>query len=175
VLDLPAKVRWTLAVVVVGAAIALGILAWVGFAARARPSGLLRRLADGLAVLRDGRAASAVLALTVTMWLVDLGQIALAMRAVALPPSYAGAALVLLFVNLTNTVPVTPGQVGLFEAGAAAACVAVGATPEQGVAVGVLYHVMQFVPETVLGLGVLGRGALTGAWRAEAPAQPGPP
>ncbi|HET9597893.1 MAG TPA: lysylphosphatidylglycerol synthase transmembrane domain-containing protein [Anaeromyxobacteraceae bacterium] len=173
-LDLPSKVRVTLAVVTGGAAIALGILAAVGFAGRSRPSGVLRRVADGLAVLRDRRAAAAVLALTVAMWLVDLGQIALAMRAVALPPSYGAVALVLLFVNLTNAVPVTPGQVGLFEAGAAAACVAVGATAEQGVAVGVLYHVMQLVPETVLGLAVLGRGALGGAWRAQAPAQPEP-
>jgi uncharacterized membrane protein YbhN (UPF0104 family) len=174
VLDLPARVRVTLAIVTGGAAVALGILAWLGFAGRARPSGLLRRLSDGLAVLRDRRAAAAVFALTVAMWAVDLGQIALAMKAVGLAPSYAGAALVLLFVNLTNAVPVTPGQVGLFEAGAAAACVAVGASPEQGVAVGVLYHVMQFVPETVLGLCVLGRGALGGAWRAEAPPQPEP-
>ena len=77
-----------------------------------------------------------------------------------MPPSFAGVALVLLFVNLTNAVPITPGQMGLFEAGAAAACVAVGATPEQGLAVGVLYHMMQFIPETVLGTCVLGRGVL---------------
>jgi uncharacterized membrane protein YbhN (UPF0104 family) len=174
VLDLPPRVQLTLGVVTGGAVVALGILAGLGLAGRARPAGVLRRISDGLAVLRDRRAAIVVLALTVAMWLVDLGQIALAMKAVALPPSYAGVALVLLFVNLTNAVPVTPGQVGLFEAGAAAACVAVGATPEQGVAVGVLYHVMQLVPETVLGLCVLGRGALAGAWRAAPPPQPEP-
>jgi len=70
-------------------------------------------------------------------------------------PGFFGATLVLLFVNLVNAVPATPGQIGLFEAGAAAACVVAGATPEQGIAVGVLYHMMQLIPETVLGALVL--------------------
>ncbi|MFL5264579.1 MAG: lysylphosphatidylglycerol synthase transmembrane domain-containing protein [Anaeromyxobacteraceae bacterium] len=171
-LPLPPEVRVTLGVVAGGALVALLLLVWAARAGRARPSGLLRRAAEGLGVLREVRAAGAVFALTIAMWLVDLGQIALAMNAVALPPSFAGAALVLLFVNITNAVPLTPGQVGLFEAGAAAACVFVGATPEQGIAVGVLYHMMQFVPETALGLVVLGRGALGPDWRSAAGAAP---
>jgi uncharacterized membrane protein YbhN (UPF0104 family) len=69
-------------------------------------------------------------------------------------------------VNLTNAFPATPGQVGLFEAGATAACVAVGATVEQGLAVGILYHMVQFIPDTALGLAVLGRRAIgSAAWR----------
>lgn len=159
-LPLPGSVRLTLALVTAGAALGVAISAWLALAGRARPSGLLRRVSEGMAVLGSGRAAAKVFGLTAGMWLLDLGQIALAMAAVAMPASFAGVALVLLFVNLTNAVPITPGQMGLFEAGAAAACVAVGATPEQGLAVGVLYHMMQFVPETVLGAFMLGRGVL---------------
>lgn len=166
-LHLPARVRVMLALVTAGAAIALGCLVGLALAGRARPSGLLRRISEGVAVLGRGRAAGFVLALTAAMWLVDLGQIALAMTAVAVPPSYTGVALVLLFVNLTNAFPATPGQMGLFEAGATAACVVIGATPEQGVAVGVLYHMMQFIPETVIGVCVLGRDALGPAPVAE--------
>ncbi|HVI75007.1 MAG TPA: lysylphosphatidylglycerol synthase transmembrane domain-containing protein [Anaeromyxobacteraceae bacterium] len=165
-LSLPVRVHFTLGFVTGGAAVALGVLVWLALAGRARPGGLLRRISEGLAVLGRGRAALAVLGLTVAMWLVDLGQIALAMWAVGVPPSYAGVALVLLLVNVTNALPVTPGQVGLFEAGATAACVAIGATPEQGLAVGVLYHFTQLIPETVIGLSVLGRGALGRTWRA---------
>ena len=164
-LSLPVRVHFTLGFVTGGAAVALGVLVWLALAGRARPGGLLRRISEGLAVLGRGRAALAVLGLTVAMWLVDLGQIALAMWAVGVPPSYAGVALVLLLVNVTNALPVTPGQVGLFEAGATAACVAIGATPEQGLAVGVLYHFTQLIPETVIGLSVLGRGALGRTWR----------
>ncbi len=167
-LPLPARVRATLALVTVGAALGVAASVWLAQAGRARASGLLRRVGDGVAVLGSWRAAGAVFGLTLAMWLLDLGQIALAMAAVAMPPSFAGVALVLLFVNLTNALPATPGQLGMFEAAAAAACLAVGATPAQGVAVGVLYHMMQFLPETALGLCVLGRGALrTGALRPD--------
>lgn len=167
-LPLPAGVRATLALVTVGAAIGVVIAAGVALAGRTRPSGLVRRISEGVAVLGSGRAAARVFAITAAMWLLDLGQIALAMAAVGMHPTYAGVALVLLFVNLTNAVPLTPGQLGMFEAGAAAACLAVGATPEQGVAVGVLYHMMQFIPETALGLLVVGRGLLGGARLAAA-------
>jgi uncharacterized membrane protein YbhN (UPF0104 family) len=164
-LPLPVHARLTLALVAGGAATALVILGWLARAWRSRPGGLLPAIAQGLAILCERRAAGSVLALTIVMWVVDLGQIALAMRAVGFSPSYAGVALVLLMVNVTNAFPVTPGQVGLFEAGAVAACVVVGASPEQGVAIGLLYHVMQFVPETAIGLAVLSHGALSGAWR----------
>jgi uncharacterized membrane protein YbhN (UPF0104 family) len=97
---------------------------------------------------------------TAILWLFDLAQIALLMAAVGIAPGFTGAALVLLFVNLTNAIPVTPGQFGLFEAGATAACLAVGASPEQGLALGVLYHMMQFIPETIWGAVVLARASL---------------
>lgn len=159
-LPLPGSVRVTLALVTGGAALGVVVAVALALAGRARPSGPLRRVAEGVAVLGSCRTAGLVFALTAAMWLLDLGQIALAMAAVHLAPSFAGVALVLLFVNLTNALPATPGQLGMFEAGAAAACVAVGATPAQGLAVGVLYHMMQFIPETALGLLVVGRGLL---------------
>jgi glycosyltransferase 2 family protein len=162
-LELPRHVRVTLEFVTVGAAIGVAVAAWLALAGRARPSGLLRRVSEGVAVLGSARAAAMVFALSAGMWLLDLGQIALAMAAVEMPPSYAGVALVLLFVNLTNALPATPGQLGMFEAGAAAACIAVGSTPEQGLAVGVLYHMMQFIPETVLGLYLVGPTVLARA------------
>jgi uncharacterized membrane protein YbhN (UPF0104 family) len=82
------------------------------------------------------------------------------MAAVGVTPTFFGATLVLLFVNLLNAFPATPGQVGLFEAGAAGASVIAGATPEQGMAVGVLYHMMQLIPETALGALALAKHAL---------------
>ena len=157
-LPLPASAQRALGLVAGGAVLALFLLAWAARTGAARAEGLLRRLAGGLGALREPRRAAAALGLTGALWLVDLGQIALAMTAAAFAPSYAGCALVLLLVNLTNAFPVTPGQLGLFEAAAATACLAVGASPAQAVAVGVLYHGMQLVPETALGLAVLGRG-----------------
>jgi glycosyltransferase 2 family protein len=165
-LPLPFLLRLTkhttavLAFVGVGAFIALGLLVWIARTGRARPDGLWRRLADGLALLTDARAAFVVIAQTAVLWVLDAAQIALLMVAIGMPASFAGAALVLLFVNLTNAVPVTPGQVGLFEAGATAACVALGASAEQGFALGVLYHLMQAIPDTAFGAVVLARASL---------------
>ena len=159
-LHLGRRTSLVLGLVGVGAFLGLGLAVWLVRSGRAHKSGLRQRLADGLALLRDPRSASLVVAQTALLWLLDLAQIALLMGAVGMAPGLAGAALVLLFVNLTNAVPVTPGQFGLFEAGATAACVAVGASPEQGLAVGVLYHVMQFIPETAWGALVLARASL---------------
>jgi len=167
---LPLARRTTAVLVVVGAGafIALGLLVWLARTGRTRPDGLWRRLADGVALLTDPRAAFLVVAQTAVLWIVDAAQIALLMAALHMPPSLAGAGLVLLFVNLTNAVPVTPGQVGLFEAAATAACLVIGASPEQGFALGVLYHLMQVIPETAFGAIVLARASLG---RREVPAE----
>jgi len=160
VLPLSARVSATLRLVAVGAAFGVAAAFWLAAAGRARSTGLLRRLSEGLALLFDARSAMVVLGQSCVMWLLDIGQVLLAMAAVGVAPGFFGATLVLLFVNLVNAVPATPGQIGLFEAGAAAACVIAGATPEQGIAVGVLYHMMQLIPEIVLGALVLARNAL---------------
>jgi uncharacterized membrane protein YbhN (UPF0104 family) len=160
VLPLSSRISGTLRLVAVGAVLGIVATFWLAAAGRARPGGLLRRLSDGLALLSNPRSALMVLAQSFAMWLLDIGQILLAMAAVGVGPSFFGATLVLLFINLVNAVPATPGQLGLFEAGAAAACVIAGSTPEQGIAVGVLYHMMQLIPETALGALVLARHAL---------------
>jgi uncharacterized membrane protein YbhN (UPF0104 family) len=160
VLPLSSRVSTTLRLLTVGAALGIGAGFWLLAAGRARPAGLLRRLSEGLALLSDARSATVVLAQSFAMWLFDIGQVLLAMAAVRMAPTFFGATLVLLFVNMVNVVPATPGQIVLFEAGAAAACVIAGATPEQGIAVGVLYHMMQLIPETVLGSLVLAHNAL---------------
>jgi uncharacterized membrane protein YbhN (UPF0104 family) len=159
-LRLERRTTAVLAFVGAGAFIALGLLVWLARSGRARPDGTLRRLADGVALLTRPGAAAIVVGQTALLWIVDLAQIVLLMVAIGMPASATGAALVLLFVNLTNAVPVTPGQLGLFEAGATAACLAVGATAEQGVALGVLYHLMQVIPETAVGAVVLARASL---------------
>ncbi|HWE24442.1 MAG TPA: lysylphosphatidylglycerol synthase transmembrane domain-containing protein [Myxococcales bacterium] len=160
VLPLPARVSGVLRLVAAGAALGIAAAFWLAALGRARPTGIVGRLARGLLLLSSTRSAAIVLLQSFAMWLLDIGQILLAMAAVGMAPGFFGATLVLLFINLVNAVPATPGQVGLFEAGAAAACVIAGATPEQGIAVGVLYHMMQLIPETVLGALVLARNAL---------------
>ncbi len=159
VLQLPGRTRAVLALVASGAFLGLGLALWLAITGDAR-RGLLGRLAEGVALLRDRRAAALAFAQTLVVWALDAAQIVLLMVALGLPATWTGATLVLLFVNLANAVPVTPGQLGLFEAGAAAAAVAVGVSPERGLALGVLYHMMQVIPETAWGGLVLARASL---------------
>jgi uncharacterized membrane protein YbhN (UPF0104 family) len=159
-LPLSGYISGALRLVAVGAALGVAGALWLALAGRARPAGILRKVSEGLALLSDARAAAIVLLQSFAMWLLDVGQILLVMAAVGVTPTFFGATLVLLFVNLLNAFPATPGQVGLFEAGAAGASVIAGATPEQGMAVGVLYHMMQLIPETALGALALAKHAL---------------
>jgi uncharacterized membrane protein YbhN (UPF0104 family) len=65
--------------------------------------------------------------------------------------------VVLLAINVAILVPSTPGHVGVMEAGALAALLALGVPPERALAGAVLYHAVQLVPGTALGLVSLGR------------------
>jgi uncharacterized membrane protein YbhN (UPF0104 family) len=115
---------------------------------------------DGSALVRAVAGADYRLVLLCAVGHMALLHPLKAWRWARMSPHLAGAALVLLFVNLTNAIPVTPGQVGLFEAGATAASLAIGASAEQGFALGVLYHLMQVIPETAWGAVVLARASL---------------
>ena len=68
------------------------------------------------------------------------------------------AAVVLLGINLAVALPSMPAGVGSFESGAVLVLVLSGMSKEVGVAVALLYHVVQVVPVTLSGLVV--------AWKA---------
>jgi glycosyltransferase 2 family protein len=61
----------------------------------------------------------------------------------------------LLAINLAILVPSTPGHLGVMEAAAGTALIALGVPPERALAGAVLYHAIQLVPSTALGLAVL--------------------
>src|SRR5712671_3421167 len=69
VLPLSARVSATLRLVAVGAALGVAAAFWLAAAGRARPTGLLRRLSEGLALLSDARSAMVVLGQSCLMWL----------------------------------------------------------------------------------------------------------
>jgi uncharacterized membrane protein YbhN (UPF0104 family) len=63
--------------------------------------------------------------------------------------------VVLLAINAAILVPSTPAHLGIVEAAAGAALIALGVAPERALAGAVLYHAVQVLPSTVLGLAVL--------------------
>lgn len=126
---------------------------------RREPSGRVGAFLANLAVGIEGVGRPAIL-LRSLPWscasdLVDAISLGLCLHAVGAHLGLAAWLVVLLAINLAILVPSTPGHLGVAEAAAAAALIALGVAPERALAGAVLYHLVQIVPSTVVGLAVL--------------------
>jgi uncharacterized membrane protein YbhN (UPF0104 family) len=63
-----------------------------------------------------------------------------------------GAMLMILFVNLANIVPISPGNAGIQELGAVLALTIAGAPPELALAAALLFHAAQTLPIVLVSL-----------------------
>ena len=121
-----------------------------------RPS--LARLRQGLHALRSPRPASAAILLQLVAWVLQWVSCWLLLLALGLgPQAGAGAAAAVLFaVNITAAVPVTPANVGVFQA--ACAVVLIGAyhvsTPS-AIAYGIVLQVVEIATALIMGLPAL--------------------
>jgi uncharacterized membrane protein YbhN (UPF0104 family) len=155
-LALPARAAQSIAALAAVGLVATVVMVAMALSHRRRRTGLLARVSDGMAVLRQPRAALWALVLSIVVWLLDTGEVMLVLSAVGLPSGFFGAVLVLLFINFAIAAPSTPAQLGAFEAGAVFALNLLGAPTEKALAFALLYHFMQAIPVTIAGLeGVL--------------------
>lgn len=60
--------------------------------------------------------------------------------------------VIFVAINLAIAVPSTPGQLGVLEAGAVLALVALGVRPGEALSFALLYHAAHAVPVTAIGL-----------------------
>jgi uncharacterized protein (TIRG00374 family) len=86
------------------------------------------------------------------VWFSDAAALVLVLRALGCDIPLAGTVFVMLTLNLAIAVPSTPAGVGAFELGAVAALRVLHVGEGPALAVALLYHVVQVVPVTVLGL-----------------------
>lgn len=131
-----------------GALVAAWLVARLGDAARGR----LGRLADGAAVVRRAGPFATALALSLVTHVADAVAIALCLAAVGIHAPPAAPLLVLLALAVTLAVPSTPSGLGAFELAAVAALRLLGVAPERALAFALVYHAMQVIPVTLLGL-----------------------
>lgn len=152
-----------LAALVVAAAQRARLIGWAGrqVGERRRLQGALGLVDSGLAGLAPlGRlpSAAAILGLSVLVW----GPVLLAYRAVIVALGFDGSLAAAGFVAgvgaLSMAAPASPGQVGVFHAGVTAAFTLLGFAPSDGLAVAVLYHLVNLV--VVVLLGALGLAAI---------------
>jgi glycosyltransferase 2 family protein len=124
-------------------------------------SGRLRalagRLRGGTTGLREPGTVAVVLILSFCIWGLEISMVVLAARAIHLALSPALAAVVLLGINLAMALPSMPAGAGTFEGGALLVLMLSGVAKEAGLAFALLYHLVQVVPVTLLGIVVISK------------------
>jgi uncharacterized membrane protein YbhN (UPF0104 family) len=129
-----------------------GELAVEGEGVRARLAGLLRRLSEGVYLLRDPRRWALSLGCSLVNDLANAATVGLCLAAVGVGLPVASWFVVVLVARLAGLLPSTPGQFGVVEAGIVLALAALGVDRNRALAVALLYHLAHFVPITAVGL-----------------------
>ena len=150
---LPSSVAYPF-VIFGGAALAALVLLWLApRIERGSPkSDLVKQLVGAARLLRRPGAFAHAMGLSLLVWIADAITVLLVLRAVGVMVPAAGSLLVLLILNAAIALPSTPGHVGVFEGGAVGALAVLHVEREPALAFALLYHAMQLVPVTLLGL-----------------------
>ena len=113
---------------------------------------VLSRFSEGLSVLRSPRRFLAVLAWTILHWLVNALAFWLGFRAVGLNLPFSAALFLQTLIAIGVALPSAPGFFGVFEklANVGLAIYGVGADKATSWAIG--YHILSFIPITVIGV-----------------------
>lgn len=126
--------------------------AWVRRAA-GRLTSELERVRVGLHVFRRPRASVVATVAQLAAWAAQVLSAYAVLQAFGLAHAVglAGAAAILVAVNVTAVVPVTPSNVGVFQAACIAVLAAFGVSASRGLAYGIVLQAVEIV--TAIGLG----------------------
>lgn len=149
--ELPGYAQKAIPLVAVGGLVGTGVMFWMARHGAKTTGSFLQRLGEGMLLLREPRRATVALLLSIATWAVDAYQVTLIMSAVGIPPSFWGAAFMLLVLNIGIALPSTPAQLGIFEAACVGGFALLGVPQEKALAFAILYHVMQIIPVTIYG------------------------
>lgn len=123
-------------------------------------AGPLRSFAHGMKVLHDpGRIALVVLG-SIALWTINAWSFGLAFRAFGIPGALPFAIIVQTFVVFGVAAPAGPGYVGVFEAMMVLAAKLFGIPDGAALTVALTYHVLTYIPITLLGAWSLSRTGL---------------
>lgn len=165
----PRAVAITLWLVVLGAPAGALVLLWASRLVRARDASgegqkptlgtrlraALVRLGDSVGRLQQPGLLLRSLAWSVVSHLCGVLAVGLCLLGMGLSYPMPTWALLYMVVNLALVMPLTPGQVGIVEAGVVGALKLLGAQREPALAFALVYHVAQVLPTTLLGIAVL--------------------
>ncbi len=117
---------------------------------------LLLSFGAGLGVLRDPRRSAMVFLWTLAQWLVNGASFWIAFQAVGIGASFATALFLQSILALAVAVPSAPGFFGLFEASTRIALQVYGIPDALAVSYALGYHLLSFLPITLIGLWYMG-------------------
>ncbi len=130
-------------------------------AIEARGSAVLRSFAGGLSVLRSPIRFLAVLFWAVVMWLLNAFAFWLAFRALHIGAPFSAALFAQGVIVAFVSVPSTPGFAGVFELGGRIGLAAYGIAASAAAAWSLTFHIVSYIPITLIGLWYLSRAGLT--------------
>ena len=110
----------------------------------------LSRFITGLVELPSPRRVAPAVGLSLIAWSIQAVTYHLVALATALPASFAASTVVMLAVNLSFLMPLTPGNVGVFQAVYAVTMVAFGVPSSAAIATALLIQALQILPMTAV-------------------------
>jgi uncharacterized protein (TIRG00374 family) len=107
---------------------------------------------EGLKLVnRSSYSATLVLVLSFLIWSLEGGMYWYGFKVFSIDVSWYKAFFVLGIVNLGVLLPSSPGFVGVFEAFCVNSLAVIGVEKSVGLAYGVVLHILQYVPVTIIG------------------------
>ena len=130
-------------------------------AMEARGTAILTSFAGGLSVLRSPARFAAVLFWAVLHWMINAFAFWLAFRALRIDAPYTAALFVQGIIVAFVSIPSTPGFAGLFESGGRVGMAAFGIPASAAAAWALTFHVVSYIPITLIGAWYLTRAGIT--------------
>ena len=126
----------------------------------ARGRDVLLSFGTGLGVLRDPRRSAIVFAWALAQWLLNGLSFWIAFRAVGIDAPFSAALFLQSLVAAAVAAPSAPGFFGVFEASTKVALSVYGIDETLAVSYALGYHLLAWIPITVMGFWYLGRMGL---------------
>ncbi|MGH7670646.1 MAG: lysylphosphatidylglycerol synthase transmembrane domain-containing protein [Gemmatimonadaceae bacterium] len=130
-------------------------------AIEARGSAVLRSFAGGISVLRSPVRFLTVLFWAVLHWLLNAFAFWLAFRALHINAPFSAALFAQGIIVAFVSVPSTPGFAGVFELGGRIGLAAFGIAAGTAAAWSLTFHIVSYIPITLIGLWYLSRAGIT--------------
>jgi uncharacterized protein (TIRG00374 family) len=118
----------------------------------ARGSDIIHTFSEGLGVLRSPRRFIAVFLWAVAHWLVNALAFWIAFKAVGIDVPFSAANFLQGIIAIGVALPSSPGFFGVFEAAARVGLEVYGVSSRQAVSWAIGFHVLAFIPITLIGL-----------------------